>query len=112
MSVIPSKYNLKDHYRGSTFTALPIKFNFDITGATILTQIRRQPNAEVIHEWLTGTNITVNNASTGDVVLQKILDFSPDPAVYDYDVKITFPDGVTETYIKGNIKVIQNISEE
>lgn len=112
MSVIPAKYDFKDHYRGSTFAALPIKFNFDITGATVLCQIRKQAHGDIIHEWKTGVNITNNNLLTGDIVLQKIVDFAPEPLNYEYDVRIYFANDDVETYMKGFVKVIQNISEE
>lgn len=112
MSVIPVKYDFKDHYRGSTFAALPIKFNFDITGATVLCQIRKQGIGEIIHEWETGSNISVNNLLTGDIVLQKIKEFSPKPQNYEYDIRIKFANENVETYVKGFLKVIQNVSGE
>ena len=35
MGLIPDQKDLKPHYKGSTFLAMNIKFNFDITGAPI-----------------------------------------------------------------------------
>jgi hypothetical protein len=111
MSELPGIYNFKDHYRGSTFRELSIKFNFDVTGAVITCQIRPQANGTIIHEWKTGVNITVNDLVTGDIVLQRILKFEPLARNYVYDLQILFADGTGDTYIKGTLKVIQDITE-
>lgn len=110
MSIIPARYDFKDHYRGSTFASIPLKFNFDLTGATIVCQIKPQVGAPFIHEWRTGTNITVNNLLTGDIILQKINDFAPQARSYVYDLEIDFPNGENETYMTGKLTVIQDIT--
>lgn len=110
MSVIPAIYNFQDHYRGSTFTALPIVFNFDITGAEIICQMRLQPNSPIVHEWKTGTNITVVNALTGSIILNKIPEFKPSAGTYSYDLQIKFANTDSETYLKGTQKVIQDVT--
>jgi hypothetical protein len=110
MSVIPKTYNFQDHYKGSTFPAIPITFNFDITGSEIICQIRTQPNSPIIHEWKTGANITVVNEIIGSIILNKITEFKPNAGNYVYDLQIKFANGDTETYLKGNSKVIQDIT--
>lgn len=110
MSVIPAIYNLLPHYKGSSFASLHLKLNFDITGASILCQIKQDVDTPAIYEWKTGTNITVVDASTGEFILNQINEFSPDPCAYIYDLQVTLADGTCETYIKGKIKVIQDIS--
>jgi hypothetical protein len=110
MSAIPSIYNFQDHYKGSTLSPLAIKFNFDVTGAEIICQIRTQPNATIVHEWKTGTNITVTNALTGEIVLQQVNKFNPTAGNYVYDLQIIFADGTCQTYMKGSLKVIQDVT--
>ncbi len=110
MSVLPAIYNLKTHYKGSSFSPLRIKMNFDITGADILCQIKPDVNTTPVHEWKTGVNITVLDAPTGEFVLNQINSFDPEPCRYIYDLQITFADGTSQTYMKGKIKVIQDIT--
>lgn len=111
MSVIPAIYNLQNHYRGSSFSALHIKLNLDITGAEIICQIKPDVDTPAIHQWITGTNITIIDAPTGEFLLDQIDVFDPEPCRYIYDLQITFADGTCETYLKGKIKVIQDITE-
>lgn len=111
MSVIPGVYHLQNHYKGSSFSPLHIKINLDITGATILCQIKQDFDSTPVYEWTTGTNITVIDAPTGEFVLNQIDSFDPEPCKYIYDLQVTFADGTCQTYLKGKIKVIQDITE-
>ena len=111
MSVIPEICNFKPHYKGSTFSPRHIKFNFNITGASILCQIRQRPNQTIIHEWKTGVNITVIDLLTGEIVLNQINSFSPNAGLYQYDLQISFIDGTNQTYLKGSVEVTQDLSK-
>jgi len=110
MSAQPQIYNFQDHYKGSTLSPLAIKFNFSIVGATITCQIKTQSGSPVIHEWKTGVNITVVNDTTGEIVLEQVNKFNPAAGNYVYDLQIDFGDGTSQSYIKGNLKVIQDIT--
>jgi hypothetical protein len=110
MSLIPTIYNLKDHYKGSTLHPLHIKFNFDITGATIICQVKSIQCPKIIHEWKTGLNITTIDALNGEVVLNQVNKFNPLAGNYVYDLQIDFEDGTSESYMKGCLKVIQDIT--
>lgn len=110
MSVIPVIYNFKNHYKGSSFLALRVKLNFDITGATILCQIRPDINSTPVHEWRTEINITIINASIGDFVLNQINSFDPPPCRYIYDLQVVLANGTSQTYLRGKLKVIQDIT--
>jgi hypothetical protein len=112
MSIIPATLNFEPHYKGSSLLPLHIKTNFDITGATILCQIKLEPNAPAIHQWITGSNITIIDALTGEFTLNQIDEFDPEPGKYIYDLQIKFADGTSETYLKGKICVIQDISRQ
>ena len=111
MSIIPATYNFPNHYKGSTFSPISIVFNFDITGATILCQLKNSArDTQVVYEWKTGVNITVVDASTGSIVLNQINIFDKSQATYVYDLQITFADGTCQTYLKGSVNVSQDIS--
>ena len=110
MSVIPALYNLQPHYKDSSFSALHFKLNFDITGATILCQIKKDVDSPAVHEWVTGTNITIVDAPTGEFILNQINVFGPEPCRYIYDLQVITADGTSETYVKGKLKVIQDIT--
>jgi hypothetical protein len=110
MSVIPAAYNLENHYRGSSISPLHIKLNIDITNAEILCQIKAEVNTTAIHEWKTGTNITIIDAQTGEFILNQVNVFDPEPCIYIYDLQVTFADGTSQTYLKGKIKVFQDIT--
>ena len=110
MSVIPAVYNLQNHYKGSSFSPLHIKLNLDITGAIIICQIKLEVDSPPVHEWITGTNITIIDASTGEFQLNQIDNFDPLPCKYIYDLQVTFADGTCQTYLKGKIKVVQDIT--
>jgi hypothetical protein len=110
MSVIPATYNLQNHYKGSSFSPLHLKLNFDITGAVILCQIKPDTDSPAIHQWISGTNITVIDAPTGEFLLNQIDVFDPEPCRYIYDLQVTLANGTSQTYLKGKIKVIQDIT--
>lgn len=110
MSAQPKTYNFQDHYKGSTLSPLAIKFNFPIVGATIICQIKAQSGSSVILEWKSGVNITVVNDATGEIVLQQVNKFNPVAGNYVYDLQIDFGDGTSQTYMKGSLKVVQDIT--
>jgi hypothetical protein len=112
MSVIPAIYNLQTHYKGSSFLPLRIKLNFDITGAEIICQIKKDVDTPPVYEWITGTNITIIDALTGEFILNQINVFNPEPCRYIYDLQVTLANGTCQTYLKGKIKVVQDITVE
>lgn len=111
MSVIPSVWKWKDHYKGSTFTPKNIKFNFNITGAVITCQLKAPQGSLVTYEWKTGVNITVVNLLTGEIVLNQINEFKPSAGGYIWDLQIKFVDGTGNTYLKGSQQVVQDITQ-
>lgn len=110
MSVIPAVYNLPNHYKGSSISPIHFKCNFDITDAEILCQIKEDVDSPPVHEWITGTNITIVDPLEGKFILHQVNKFDPPACRYIYDLQITFSDGTSQTYIKGKMKVIQDIT--
>lgn len=110
MSVIPAFWKWQAHYKGSTFTPKNIKFNFDITGATITCQLRWAKGSSIIYEWKTAINITVGDLLTGEIVLNQINEFGPLAGSYVWDLQIKYADGTGDTYLTGTQEVIQDIT--
>ena len=111
MSALPQIYNFPDHYKGSTFNATSFVFNFPITGATFLCQLKNSArDTQVVYEWKTGVNITVVDALTGSIVLNQINKFDKPKGSYVYDLQIDFGDGTSQTYVKGTLLIHQDVS--
>lgn len=111
MSAIPEILPEKLHYKGSTFRAISIKYNYDMTGCTFLCQIKSALGSSVIHEWKSGVNITVVDITIGHIILDKIYKFNPTAGKYVFDIEVDKPSAqVNESFIRGSIKVIQDIS--
>ena len=106
MSIIPQIKSRKDHYKGSTLLPLNIKFNFDITGATITCTVRAVQGSSIIYEWKTGINITIVNLVTGEIILNQIDEFNPAVGNYIHSINIKFANGTSEPYAKLNQKVV------
>jgi hypothetical protein len=110
MGLLPDQKDLKPHYKGSTFLAMNIKFNFDITGATILMQFKSKSNSPVAFFWETGVNITVVDEPNGEIILQQVNELTPPSGNYIFDLQVKFADGTSFTYWRGNMTVIDDNS--
>lgn len=98
------------HKRGTTFDGFPINVkingsNLNLTGATILMQLRKEAGGIVAFE----PSITVTNATGGDFKIdEQIIDI---PACnYKYDIQITLSDDTVHTWIEGIFTITDNIS--
>lgn len=105
------------HKRATTFDKATITLEegngdpIDLTGATILIQLRKQPKGLVAYEILT----TITDATGGEFELDE--QFIDIPACdYLYDVLIEFANGVyagkSERWINGIFSIVEVISEE
>ncbi len=95
-------YNLPTVNHGNTFGGvnftLPTDPLYDLTGATIKIQVRKNFNHEIVKEYAAGTGLTIT--------LPHTIEFAPHivtlpAAVYKWDLKIVFADGRAKTYIGG-----------
>lgn len=86
------------------------KVYIDLTGCDILLQLKRGYGQPVALSMTVGNGLTILNASTGQFQIdQQIIDI---PAfVYIYDIQITFPSGVVETYISGTWTIVGDVSQ-
>lgn len=103
-------YNLPEHRTGDTFRALDcvLKINgqpVDLTGATILCQVRSSPEGAVAMTLATSLPDPVNGVFRINEQAVNIL-----PARYYYDVQITRANGFRETYLTGLWEILQDVS--
>lgn len=98
------------HKRGDTFAEVPINVkingsNLNLTGATILMQLRKEAGGIVAFE----PSITVTNAAGGNFKIdEQIIDI---PACnYKYDIQITLSDDTVHTWIEGIFTITYDIS--
>lgn len=111
--MIPQSYNLPDAYRGDTmpevsFQVAENSVYVDLTGSTITMQLRN--GGKVAKEFSsTLGNISIVSAASGQF---KILPVTLDiPAgIYDYDIEVFLATGYKNTYVKGTLNVIQDVT--
>jgi len=104
-------YNFPEIKETNTFrqrTIQIIKNNvpLDITGGTVLMQLRKQTNSTVLHVFET----SITNGLNGELTLMAWNVDLP-PGEYQYDLRITDFSGTILTYIKGVMRVTSAISK-
>jgi len=82
----------------------------DLTGASILMQVRQSPGSTVLHEFSTANGkIEITNAIGGQFrIKEEIINIAA--GLYQHDIQITFGDLTVRTYFKGIFKVNDDIS--
>ena len=114
--MIPGAYNLPDAYRGDSYGPLAFKFKdnegeyIDFTGARIDLQVKNKKNGVVVLFWTTEDgSIEIDHPS---IILNLVVGerMKMPQGVYDYDLQI-IKDESTKTYIKGELSVIQDITQ-
>jgi hypothetical protein len=110
----PAQYNVKiwrNDTWGQTFAILSNDVAVDLTGSTIVIQVRQSPSSatSLLTLSTTASTITITGTSHNQVTLNKVVDI---PAgTYNYDMNITFPSGVVKTYIWGTFIVQEDITK-
>jgi leucyl aminopeptidase (aminopeptidase T) len=111
----PATYNMPNHYKGDTFEAITftIKENgvvVDLTGTTIRIDFKKDAiNSHEKTSKTLGNGITLTDAVNGAVSIDSFVN-NWDVGKYIYDAEITFPDGTINTYFKGTLTVIQDVT--
>jgi hypothetical protein len=114
--MIPGNYNLPDAYRGDSYGPLTFKFKdgdgnyLDFTAARIDLQVKNKKNGVVVLFWSTeDDSIQVSNF---DIILNLVTGdrMKMPQGAYDYDLQI-IKDESTKTYIKGELSVIQDVTQ-
>ena len=110
----PAQYNVKI-WRNDTwsqvFAILADTTPVDLSGSTILLQVRPAPASASVVLTLSTANssISIGGVSSNQITLNKIVDVAA--GSYVYDMNVTFPSGEVKTYIWGNFIVQEDISK-
>jgi len=110
----PAQYNVKIWRNDSwaqVFALLADTTPIDLSGSTILIQVRPTPSSSEVALELTtdDSSIGIGGIDSNQITLNKIVDI---PAgTYVYDMNVTFPSGEVKTYLWGNFIVTEDISK-
>lgn len=108
---------LRDRRKGQTFSRVKFRYTLDgipmsISGATILAKIRYKNDCGPIVKTLTDSDgITVTDAVNGFFEIDEFTPVVFDPALYYFDVEITFSDGRIKTYVECSFPVLKDKNE-
>jgi hypothetical protein len=110
----PAQYNVKiwrNDTWAQTFALLADTTPIDLSGSTILIQVRPTPSSASVELTLsTATNtITIGGANRNQITLNKKVEVAA--GSYVYDMNVTFPSGEVKTYLWGNFIVSEDISK-
>jgi hypothetical protein len=110
----PAQYNVKIWRNDSwaqTFALLADTTPIDLSGSTILIQVRPTPTSSVVALELTSedSSIGIGGVDNNQITLNKIVDVAA--GTYVYDMNVTFPSGEVKTYLWGNFIVSEDISK-
>jgi hypothetical protein len=110
----PAQYNVQI-WRNDTwsqvFTITSNSVAVNLTGCTIVIQVRKSAAAESIDLSLSTTesSITIGGANSNQITLKKIVNIAA--GNYLYDMNVTFPSGQVKTYIWGSFFVQEDITK-
>lgn len=113
----PKTYNIRDHWNGDSFKGLQFVLTdqndaaIDLTGATIKCQFRDASDNTLILDLSIGSGITVDDAVNGTFTIDARNPFGLATGKYNYDVEVTYASGVIQTYIKGEVKILDDVTE-
>lgn len=110
----PAQYNVKiwrNDTWSQTFAILADETPVDLSGCTILIQVRPTPTSDTIALELTtdDSSIGIGGISSNQITLNKIVDVTA--GSYVYDMNVTFPSGEVKTYLWGNFIVSEDITK-
>ena len=110
----PAQYNVKIWRNDSwsqVFSILADTTPVDLSGSTILIQVRPTPTSATISLTLStaDSSISIGGANRNQITLNKKVDVTA--GSYVYDMNVTFPSGEVKTYIWGNFIVYEDITK-
>jgi|APGre2960657404_1045060.scaffolds.fasta_scaffold00086_25 hypothetical protein len=110
----PAQYNVKIWRNDSwsqVFAILADTTAVNLSGCTILVQVRPTPTSTSVVLTLSTANstISIGGASLNQITFNKIVDVAA--GTYVYDMNVTFPSGEVKTYIYGNFIVQEDITK-
>lgn len=114
--MIPAVYNIPTQYAGDTFdgfqitvtqTSSDVTIPINLDGITLACKFKK--SGTTVLDLTEGSGITIIDAEDG---VFKIDAFSipTETGSYNYDIQFTYSDGSVKTYIRGFMKVIEQIT--
>lgn len=112
-----AKFNFPEHIKGDTFDGYTFTLSLndlpiDLTGASIIMELKKFKEQTTADLTLSTNNskISILSPSTDGKfqIIPQIIDISA--FNYFYDIQITFSSGVVKTYIEGRWRIKQDIS--
>jgi len=110
-------YNLPDGYKGDTYKAIQFTLSIngvveDLTGYAIrsIFRLETKTGTEVL-DFAIGTGITLTDATNGIFTIDAFA-MTLDANLYYYDIEFTDASSVINTYICGQLTVIQDVTYE
>lgn len=111
-------YNFKEVFRGDAVNAKAFQVIVNgapsnLTGATIRMEFRFANQRGPVSYLATTENdgITITNPSNGEFTVESFI-ADMIPGIHFYDIEITYSPTVVKTYIKGQIRVKQDVTQE
>ena len=108
-------YNFPDHIKGDTFAGVQFEVlvnnaPLDLTGASIRMYLKKTMIRGEQHIYSTANNrLTLTNPSQGIFTFnQQTIDI--ESGDYVYDIEITMPNNNVHTYIRGNWRILKDIT--
>jgi len=117
--MITEIYNFKQQRSGDTFNGIrltctrisnEIESPIDLTNVEIKMQIKKDACFAPIIDISTTEGIELEDASNGIFRISSFLVPEVETFNYIYDMQFTFPNGVVQTYLKGNFPIISDIT--
>lgn len=117
----PKTYNFSDFYKGDGVKSFRILCYADeehtvpvnLTGCTALMQLKN--GGKVVFTYSTESTLTATSApiviTNNEIRFTEILKWRIPAFNYAYDLQITYPDGFVRTFIKGQIPMEQDVSD-
>ena len=110
----PAQYNVKiwrNDTWSQTFAILADVTPVDLSGSTILIQVRPTPTSASVELTLSTANssISLGGVDRNQITLNKKVEVAA--GSYVYDMNVTFPSGEVKTYIWGNFIVQEDITK-
>ena len=110
----PAQYNVniwRNDTWSQTFAILADVTPVDLSGSTILIQVRPTPTSASVELTLSTANssISIGGVDRNQITLNKKVEVAA--GSYVYDMNVTFPSGEVKTYIWGNFIVQEDITK-
>lgn len=112
----PTPYSFELQYSGDSFLGAYFQLKdednitpIDITNYRFLMQIKTCERGRIIKELSNGSGITIINAINGEFQIDSFI-VPHTSGQMIYDLEITYPNNLVDTYIRGFFAIIQDIS--